>query len=124
MLQAELAMQAGEWSTARERLEAALGAHPTARVYRLLAEVERQSGGNPAKVQEWLARATDAEPDRAWVCDDTGELVPSWQPLGPTGRFDAVHWATPPGSRPWSVAEYERHLPREEAAAPMPGAAA
>jgi len=96
VLQAELAMQAGEWSTARSRLEAALGAGPTARVYRLLAEVERQSGGNQSKVQEWLARATDAEPDRTWVCDDTGEVLPSWQPLAPSGRFDAVHWATPP----------------------------
>ena len=67
VLQAELAMQAGDWDTARSRLEAALDAQPTARVYRLLAELARQSGGDSAKAQEWLARASDAEPDRAWV---------------------------------------------------------
>ncbi len=96
MLQAELAMQAGDWDTARSRLEAALDAQPTARVYRLLAELARQSGGDGAKAQEWLARASDAEPDRAWVCDDTGEVLPGWQPLAPSGRFDAVNWSTPP----------------------------
>ena len=96
MLQAEIAMQAGDWATARSRLEAALDAQPTARVFRLLAELERQSGGSSAKAQEWLARATDAEPDRAWVCDDTGEVLAAWQPLAPSGRFDAVNWSTPP----------------------------
>ena len=96
VLQAEVAMQAGDWSTARSRLEAALDAQPTARVYRLFAELERQSGGDQAKAREWLARATDAEPDRAWVCDDTGEVLPAWQPLAPSGRFDAVNWSSPP----------------------------
>ncbi len=79
VLQAEVAMQAGDWSSARSRLEAALDAGPTARVYRLLAELERQSHGDGVKAQEWLARATDATPDRAWVCDDTGEVLPSWR---------------------------------------------
>jgi HemY protein len=96
VLQAEVAMQAGDWDAARARLEAALDAGPTARVYRLLAELERQSRGDQAKAQEWLGRATDAAPDRAWVCDDTGEVLPSWRPVAPSGRFDAVHWATPP----------------------------
>lgn len=96
VLQAELAMQAGDWDAARARLEAALDAGPTARVYRMLAELERQSRGDQAKAQEWLARATDAPPDRAWVCDDTGEVLPSWRPIAPSGRFDGVHWATPP----------------------------
>jgi len=30
------------------------------------------------------------------VCDDTGEVLPSWRPVAPSGRFDAVHWASPP----------------------------
>ena len=89
-------MQAGDWDAARARLEAALDAEPTARVYRMLAELERQSRGDQAKAQEWLTRATDAQPDRAWVCDDTGEVLPSWRPVAPSGRFDAVHWNTPP----------------------------
>lgn len=93
ILQAELAMQAGQWDTARARLDAAGN---SARVFRLRAELERQSQGDATKAQEWLAKASEAEPDRAWVCEDTGEVLPAWQPFSPNGRFDAVSWSTPP----------------------------
>jgi HemY protein len=96
-LQAELAMQAEQWDVARSRLDAALrSSEPTARVYRLLAELERSQHGNNARAQEWLSRATDARPDKAWICDDTGEILAAWQPFGTSGRFDAVHWTIPP----------------------------
>jgi HemY protein len=118
VVQAELAMQAGDWDSARSRLEAALDAQPTARVYRLLAELERLSRGDSAKAQQWLARATDAEADRAWVCDDTGEVLPAWQPLAPSGRFDAVHWTTPPKVATLLASEQTTYiLPPEEAVA-------
>jgi HemY protein len=118
VLQAEAAMQAGDWATARGRLEAALDAQPTARVYRLLAELERQSGGDQAKARDWLSRATDAEPDRTWVCDDTGEVLAAWQPLAPSGRFDAVHWNTPPRVATLISAEQTTYiLPPDEAMA-------
>jgi HemY protein len=96
VLQAELAMQAHQWDIARSRLDAALASSHTARVYRLLAELERHAHGNNAKAQEWLAKAVDAQPDKAWICDDTGEVLPTWQPFSPSGRFDAVRWSTPP----------------------------
>ena len=129
VLQAEVAMQAGDWSTARSRLEAALDAQPTARVYRLFAELERQSGGDQAKAREWLARATDAEADRTWVCDDTGEVLPAWQPLAPSGRFDAVNWSSPPKVATMVGVDQTTYiLPPEEAitmaATPRPATAA
>jgi HemY protein len=126
VLQAELAMQAGKWDVARARLEAAEANGRAARVYRLLAEVERLSGGYNARAQAWLAKATDAEPDRAWVCEDTGEVLPAWQPFAPSGRFDAVHWTAPPRLATMVGAEQTSYiLPRDEAAAaPMPGAVA
>lgn len=96
ILQAELAMQAHQWDVARSRLETALTREHTARVYRLLAELERSAHGNNARAQEWLVKAIDAQPDKAWICEDTGEVLPAWQPFGPSGRFDAVHWGTPP----------------------------
>ena len=92
---AELAMLAEDWHTARHHLEHALAAEPRARVYRLLAELERHTG-DPARAQEWLAQAIDARPDHAWVCDDTGEVVPAWRPFAPSGRFDAISWNVPP----------------------------
>lgn len=96
LLQGELAIQAHDWELARSRLEQARVIEPTPRVYRLLAELERSAHGDNARAQEWLARAVDAQPDRAWVCEDTGEVVPAWRPFAPSGRFDAVHWSTPP----------------------------
>jgi HemY protein len=97
LLQAETAMQAQQWDTARARLDAVIAnGGQTARTCRLFAELERHANGDTAKSQEWLARAADAAPDKAWVCDDTGEILPAWQPFAPSGRFDAVHWSTPP----------------------------
>ena len=119
VLQAELAMQTEDWATARARLETAEAGGRTARVYRLLAELERQSGGDPAKAQAWLAKATDAEPDRAWVCEDTGEVLPAWQPFAPSGRFDAVQWTTPPRLATMVGAEQTTYiLPHDEQPAP------
>jgi HemY protein len=96
LLQAETAMQAQQWEVARSRLDAAMANGQTARACRLFAELERHANGDTAKSQEWLARAADAAPDQAWICDDTGEILPAWQPFAPSGRFDAVHWGTPP----------------------------
>ncbi len=92
---AEAQMAAGDFEAARQSLARARELGATARVYRLLAELERRSGGSEAKVQEWLARAFDAPADKAWVCEDTGEVLPEWQPFGVSGRFDAVQWDVP-----------------------------
>jgi HemY protein len=122
VLQAELAMQAGQWDTARMRLDAA---GDGARVCRLRAELERQTQGDQAKVQEWLAKASEGAPDRAWVCEDTGEVLPAWQPFAPSGRFDAVQWSEPPRlATLLSSSETTYILPRGGDVAPQPQAAA
>ncbi len=84
---AELAIQARNWDLARAELDKAMALEPTARVYRLLAELERAQG-DTARAQEWLTRALDAPPDRAWICMDTNEVLPEWAPFGPGGRFE------------------------------------
>ena len=93
---AELAMNAHDWDRARELLERALQLEPTARVYRLMAEVERAAGMSGERVQEWLTRAVDAPPDPTWVCEETGAVMAQWQPFGPNGKFDSLRWTTPP----------------------------
>ena len=97
VLQAEVAMQAGDWSTARAaasrrpsmpaRRHGSIACWPSWSASRAATASRRRSGspGPPTPT-----------PDRAWVCDDTGEVLPSWRPVAPSGRFDAVHWATPP----------------------------
>ena len=50
------------------------------------------------------------------MCDDTGEVLPAWQPLAPSGRFDAVHWNTPPKVATLLGAEQTTYiLPRDDA---------
>lgn len=100
MTMAELAMNARHWDTARQHLGNALTVSPTAGTYRLYAEYERASGGGDAKARDWLAKAADAPADRCWVCEDTGEVLASWQLFGPSGRFDSVHWDSPPTLAP------------------------
>ncbi|MFO1039624.1 MAG: heme biosynthesis HemY N-terminal domain-containing protein [Geminicoccaceae bacterium] len=91
---ADLALQARDFDLARAELEKAMSLEPTARVYRMMADLERAQG-NAAKAQDWLSRALDAPPDRAWICEDTNEVLSEWAPFGSGGRFDSVQWAQP-----------------------------
>jgi HemY protein len=93
---AELCLQAGRFDEARRYLDKAAESRPTARVFRLHAEVERAAGGDAARINEWLGRAMEAEADPAWVCEVTGVVLPRWSAFGPGGDFDSVRWTTPP----------------------------
>ncbi|HET6469386.1 MAG TPA: heme biosynthesis HemY N-terminal domain-containing protein [Geminicoccaceae bacterium] len=93
---AELAIAARQWDAARRHLERAMEPGPTQRACRLMAELERASSGPGPQVQEWLARAVEARPDRAWVCEDTGDVLLAWAPFGSSGAFDTGRWAEPP----------------------------
>jgi HemY protein len=103
LLLGELALTAGRLDQARSEVERAASQELTPRACRLMAEVER-SAGNPAAAESWLARVAEAPPDHAWVCEDTGDVLPRWQPFGVSGRFDVVRWALPP-----RLATLERH---------------
>jgi HemY protein len=96
MALAAAALGAGRPEAAREHLEPALQEGATARACRLKAEIEKAAGAAPEEVESWLGRALDAKPDLAWVCEDTGDVLPAWQPFGTSGRFDVVVWSTPP----------------------------
>ncbi|GBD43199.1 Beta-barrel assembly-enhancing protease [bacterium HR40] len=93
---AETEMMAGAWDAARHALQRAEQLQPTARVFRVRAELERLAGAPREVVESWLQKALEAPADRAWVCEDTGEVVAEWQPFGVSGRFDAVQWTVPP----------------------------
>ncbi len=92
----ELALLAGRLDQAREHLQVVLAKGGTARACRLMAELERAAGAPASTVQSWLAKAGEVAPDPAWVCDDTGEVLPEWRPFSTSGRFGAVSWTTPP----------------------------
>lgn len=92
---ARAAIDAREFSTAREALESLALQKPTARACLLMAELEELESGNQGLVRAWLARASRAPRDPAWVAD--GVVSDEWAPVSPvTGRIGAFEWRDPP----------------------------
>ncbi|MEE9141043.1 MAG: heme biosynthesis HemY N-terminal domain-containing protein [Alphaproteobacteria bacterium] len=97
---AEAALAADLWGEARRHLEAALEARrdgaPSRRAYRLMAEVEESEHGDAVAAGEWLARATEVEPDDAWVCERCAAAASAWVPACPQcDSFDSLVWGSP-----------------------------
>jgi HemY protein len=81
------------WGEARARAEPLLNGRPSARVYRLMAEIETGDGTDPAAGGRWLERASRAEPDPAWVCGQCGFASAAWSAFCPQcDSFDTVAW--------------------------------
>jgi HemY protein len=119
---AEHALAAKQWPAARGALERAIKKDPTASAYRMLAEVE-QAEGDGEKARMWLAKAVDAPPDPAWLCQSTGEVQARWSAFGPDGRFDSLHWGKPPKIVPMLGHERALVIPPPAPAPPKPPAA-
>jgi len=92
---ARAALDAREFKTARENLDMIVLEQPTVRACMLMAELEEAETGNMGLVREWLARASRAERDKAWVAD--GQVSDTWAPISPvTGKLGGFAWMTPP----------------------------
>jgi HemY protein len=95
LVAARAALDAREFKTARETLDSLVLERPTVRACVLMAELEEVDGGNMGLVREWLARASRAERDKAWVAD--GRVSEIWAPMSPvSGRLGGFVWTTPP----------------------------
>jgi HemY protein len=91
---ARAALDAKEFRVARENLETLVLENPTVRACMLMAELEETESGNMGLVREWLARASRAPRDKAWVAD--GKVSGEWRPVSPTGKIGGYIWTTPP----------------------------
>ena len=92
---ARSALEAREFRRAREALEPLLAERPSMRVCLLMSDLEQAEHGATGKGREWLARATRAPRDPAWIAD--GVVSDQWAPISPvTGRLDAFVWQAPP----------------------------
>ncbi|MBI4183038.1 MAG: heme biosynthesis protein HemY [Proteobacteria bacterium] len=112
-------LAAGLWGVAREQLLAAAEGAPTARVFRLLAELEERENGDAAAARRWLLRAAEADADPAWLCESCGALAPAWEGLcGHCQSFDSFRWR----SRPRTIALAASATPVGGAALPGPAA--
>ncbi len=103
MVLARAAIDAFEWSAARNALASHSVAAPTQGVCLLMAEIEEGQNADQGKAREWLARAVHAPADPAWTAD--GVVADEWEPVSPaTGRLDAFEWRVPvsnvPGRHP------------------------
>ncbi len=94
---AAASLEAKLWGEARKHLTSAAGDAPTARICRMMAELEESEHGNTAQSRQWLARATTAAADEAWVCKDCGAVAGAWSALcGNCAAFDSLAWQAPP----------------------------
>lgn len=91
------AIHARDFRKARETLKPLLAGGASVRACLLMAELEEAEHGAAGRVREWLARATRAPRDAAWVAD--GLVSDVWMPVSPiSGRLDAFVWTVPPAT--------------------------
>lgn len=91
---ARAALDAQEFSLAREKAEAAARIGAREGVYLLLADIEEAETGDQGRVRHWLAQAVRAPRDEAWTAD--GYVSEQWAPVSPvSGRLDAFEWKVP-----------------------------
>jgi HemY protein len=62
-----------------------------------MAELEQNEGANTAAARDWLAKASEADPEPAWLCRACGATAREWSALcGHCGDFDSLAWGQAP----------------------------
>ncbi len=93
---AKIAIEDGLWGEARHYLMEAQQKKPSARIYRLLAELEDLSTHDDEAAREWIEKASEAPADKCWVCKVTGHLYENWSAIAePHGSFNTIIWDYP-----------------------------
>lgn len=93
---AEAALEAQLWGAARNHLEQARKAEPSARVLRLLARLEESEHNDLDAARRWLEHAAVAVAAPQWVCTSCGAVSAEWTPLcGHCHAFDGLRWQAP-----------------------------
>jgi len=91
---ARAAIDARDFTRAREVLEPILTERPTRRALMLMADLEEAETGDHGRARGWMARAVYAPRDPAWTAD--GVVLEEWAPISPvSGRLDTVEWKVP-----------------------------
>ena len=100
MIIARAAIEARDFAQARRAMAPLVETNapdspPTVRMCLLMADLEETEHGATGAVRAWLARASRARRDPAWIAD--GVVCDSWAPASPiTGKLDAFVWRAPP----------------------------
>ncbi|MCB1497699.1 MAG: heme biosynthesis protein HemY, partial [Bauldia sp.] len=100
---ARAAIDALDWTAARDALDGQVKAGPSEAVCLLMAEIEEREHGDEGKVRMWLARAINAPRDPVWMAD--GQILDHWMPVSPvSGEVGIVAWKVSPEVPPSRVA--------------------
>lgn len=93
---AELNLAAEDFPGARRALGDLIDAEPDARVFTIMAAIERGQGAEDAVVKGWLARALNAPRGPQWVCDNCQTAHGVWAPVCTACHsFDTLTWRRP-----------------------------
>jgi HemY protein len=104
LISAQAALDAGDFSKARTKAEAAARIDARESAFLLLADIEEAETGDQGRVRHWMAQALRAPRDPAWVAD--GFVSDKWLPVSPvTGKLDAFEWKAPFGQLEGPVEE-------------------
>ncbi len=96
LMMAELNIVAEDFPEARRALGDLVESGGDARVYTLMAAIERGEGSSDAVVQGWLAKALNAPRGPQWVCDNCHHIHADWRPVCEhCNSFDTLSWRTP-----------------------------
>lgn len=85
----------GRARAARKSLKGLSEGYATARVCKLMADIEAAEGRDEA-ARDWLARIVSAPRDAHWMCETCGRESPSWtSTCNNCGAFDTLSWKAP-----------------------------
>ncbi|WP_114964774.1 heme biosynthesis protein HemY [Alkalilacustris brevis] len=97
MLQAELLIAAEDFPAARRAMGTLTESHPVARVFTIMAAIERGEGSEDAVVRGWLTRALTAPRGPRWVCEKCHSIHGRWSAICSNCEgFDTLSWREPP----------------------------
>lgn len=95
LLRAQQDLVLGRLKAARKSLKGLAEGYATARVCKLMADIEGAEGRDEA-ARDWLAKTVTAPRDAHWMCETCGRESPSWtSTCNNCGAFDTLSWKAP-----------------------------
>lgn len=98
---ARAAMACQLWGEARYALEQVEKIRPCPRLFALAEKLEERSGLSMRAGRSWSGLASDAAPERVWLCRRSGAIYAHWSPVAePHGAFNSIVWDVPASGLP------------------------
>lgn len=93
---ARVALDEKLWGEARYSMDQVEKLRPSARLYRLAADLDARSGYKAAGGRNWSDLAAEAPPEKIWICSRTGRVYDRWSAVArPHGSFNTIVWSEP-----------------------------